>query len=133
MTTVIDPLGTPTVVYNRSGVNIQSVTANGAGSTSPSGSAPVLNTVSGYNVILVTVPDASNVDVVLPSNSDIGDVFELHNVSTAAAIQVWPSGSMTLASLATSSPFTVSPATAPGFARYGTVFRMVSATMWAIL
>ena len=136
MTTVVDPLGTPVPSYNKSGVTIQSVTADGAGTNSASGSAPTLSSVSEWNVVLITVPDSSNVDVILPSSSDIGDIFELHNISGADAVNVWPSGGMTIGQIPLANAgghFPLAPEASPGQSSYGRFFRKVSSSYWAVV
>lgn len=94
MTTVVDPLGTPTPIYNRSGVAIiPSLTAQGTTSSD----AAIIPTVSGHTVVIVSAAGHSGYGVMLPSGADIGDVVELYcanlNGSAASAILAYaPSG-----------------------------------------
>lgn len=83
MTTIVDPAGTATVIYNRSGVTIDGITS--AGRTQ--GAATQIVRYSGWSVVLVTagVVDAfSNAGgVILPEDAEVGDLVELHYVEGA--------------------------------------------------
>lgn len=77
MTTVLTPAGTPTVIYNRSGLTIDSITATGT----VMASAAAIVRYTGHTVVLVSTPDSSNVGVVLPDDAEVGDVVEVHNIA----------------------------------------------------
>lgn len=74
MTTIINPAGSPTIVYNKSGTTIVSVTANGE----TQADATSIPRLSGVTVANVTLPDSSNLSVKLPSDAEIGDVVEVY-------------------------------------------------------
>lgn len=92
MTTIVDPAGTPSPLYNRSGVTIASI--NAAGEFGGPGSATAITSYSETTVVLVTAPDSNNFGVVLPSSAEVGDVVEIYYVSgPVAQIVIWaPSG-----------------------------------------
>lgn len=73
MTTVIDPLGTPSAIYNKSGTTIQEVTAVG---TTGSG-ATQLEIVSQTSIYLVATDDGETA-IKLPASAEIGDFLEIH-------------------------------------------------------
>lgn len=77
MATIIDPLGTPVVVYNKSGTALIEVSANGF---SPATATPIPY-VCGHQIVMVTTlpPDenGANHSVVLPVDAVIGDVVEV--------------------------------------------------------
>lgn len=75
MTTVVDPTGTPSVTYNRSGITIIEVAA----STNENSPGQMPSSLSGHTVALVSVP-GSGVDnyVRLPDDCDVGDVVEAY-------------------------------------------------------
>lgn len=83
MTTIIDPAGTPTVVYNKSGKNIQFL------SVSQGGGIVDIERVSGETVCVATAtgnPSSSTDGVRLPASSDIGDVVEVYNISASSVV-----------------------------------------------
>lgn len=72
MTTVLDPLGTPSPSYNRSGTTIIGLVGGTHGSPTP------IPLVSGITIVIVT-PDVSNNNTVeLPIGADVGDVVEVY-------------------------------------------------------
>ncbi len=76
--TIIDPAGTPVVKYKSSEVTVQSVVA--AATPTP------LAAYSTYNVVLVDSGGDVTKGVALPSDADIGDVFELWAPNISAAV-----------------------------------------------
>jgi hypothetical protein len=69
-----------TIVYNRSGVIVIDVTANG---TTQVG-AGTISRASGVTVAVVTVDGSNgNKAVILPSDAEIGDVVEVYNATDA--------------------------------------------------
>jgi len=78
MTTIIDPLGTPTIVFNRGGTALVSFTAvRQAGSPPPADPIP---NVAGH--IIAYIEADNNVIgqpwVALPAGADIGDICEVY-------------------------------------------------------
>ena len=82
MTTVVDPLGTPTPIYNRSGTTIVAVNANGSDGTT----ATVVPVESGVTLVLCTL-SSGNSDVMVPPDMEIGTVIEAYNVSDTSSSQ----------------------------------------------
>lgn len=111
MTTVVDPLGTPVIIYNRSGVAIVEIEA----ANSP---VEVVPRVCGHMVVLVTTTQSSS-HVQLPSDAEIGDVVEVHlvNETHVKVFMDTPSGESII--------FT-------GEVHHGTgcLFRKLSSTLW---
>lgn len=87
MTTVVDPLGTPTVYFNKSGTAITTVACTNATTTLDSGAA-------GTNIVLFDFSDNDAPHLVLPSGTDVGDVFHLVPVSggPGPVVLIPPSG-----------------------------------------
>lgn len=75
MTTVTTPGGTPTVIYNREGATIDSITA--AGSTQ--GTATAITRYSALTIVVVDNNGSSSNGCIMPSDAEIGDVVEVHN------------------------------------------------------
>lgn len=114
MTTVVDPLGTPAPVYNRSGTAIVSVTAN---DTTP----PSIPRVSGWTVALVATGQDDRA-VKLPSGADIGDVVEVY-VATGTAFQ---------ASVHPPSSETIHGSSTPADVSSGRLFRKTGSSDWQV-
>jgi hypothetical protein len=76
MTTVVDPSGTATAIFNRSGVAIVTVAGSG---TSQMTATPIPHHC-GYTIAIVEAEDTPSVEqaVLLPAGADIGDVVEVH-------------------------------------------------------
>jgi hypothetical protein len=76
MTTVVDPLGSPSIYYNRSGRNIQSIVAASGNSF---GSATQITHVSGDTICLVDgQSNGFGFGAVFPdSNFEIGDTITI--------------------------------------------------------
>lgn len=74
MVTVVDPNGTPSPIYTRSGTTIDTVIP--AGTTQ--GTATPIVTVCGRSIIVCPNYVAENAGVILPSSVDIGDVVEFY-------------------------------------------------------
>jgi hypothetical protein len=69
MMTILNPSGTPTIVYNRDGMTIASITA--AGSTQ--GTATAIVRYSGVTAVVVDYGGDNSHGVILPSSAEIGD------------------------------------------------------------
>ena len=113
MVTVVDPLGTPVPVYNRSGVAI--VQVSGGTTMSPG----IIPQVSGITVAIVTT-SPGNDKVQLPSGAEIGDVVELvlsggsgSDTLAPAGEDFFPAGSNSIATNA------------------ATIMRKVTSTSWS--
>ncbi len=139
MTTVLDPGGTPSPTYNRSGKTIQSLTGViNAGSLSAYASP---THYSERDIVLftpVTVGDSSNsgAHMLLPLGCDIGDVVEVYIASGTANGYVSAGIGETLLGV---SPVFQSNAGAPIFAGpgsgstpVGAVFTKISSTNWQV-
>lgn len=74
MTTIIDPLGNPVIVYNRDGTALIEMDA-------PSSSTTDIPRVSGHTIAVVTVVGTGNAEVRLPADAEVGDVVEIYNTS----------------------------------------------------
>jgi hypothetical protein len=75
MTTVLNPASSPTIIYNKGGRNIQSITVN------PSDGFVSIPYVSGETVCLVTLVGGVTIGsdgVKLPSGCSIGDTVEIY-------------------------------------------------------
>ena len=81
MTVIIDPAGSHDVVYRDESRNIQEVSAAGVGGNGNSASATLLASATAHNVILLSTT-TDNIGIKLPSDAEIGDLFEIHQVST---------------------------------------------------
>jgi hypothetical protein len=107
MTTVVDPLGTPVVYFNKSGHAIIEM-AGGDGIGSPA----QIPDVSGHTIVVVTEGDPHGY-ISLPVNADVGDSVEIYT-----EIGAW---------------FVVAPAGATWGSRGGGqagFYRKVSPTVW---
>jgi len=91
MTTVVDPVGTPTIIYNRGGTTMQSVTATGT----IKANYLQLQSYSEMSVFLVTTAQ-SEYGVLLPANSDVGDVVEIYRVAGSDSFHAFANGSDTI-------------------------------------
>lgn len=86
MTTIVDPLGTPSAVYNRDGTSIQEINAAG---TTGSG-ATQLTTVSQFSIYLVFTDD-DETGVKLPADAEVGDFIEIYKTGSPT-IRLYDSG-----------------------------------------
>ena len=119
MTTIIDPLGTPVVIFNRGGTAIVSFTAvRQAGSPPPADPIP---NVAGHIIAYIEADDNSIGQpwVSLPSGSDVGDICEVYanSLGTGDLSVFAPSGE----TLDGGSTVSVS---------VGGYFRKITATLW---
>lgn len=114
MVTVVDPVGTPVPVYNRSGTTV--VFLNGGPAMSPT---PIPH-VAGYTVAIATM-SSGNDKVELPSGTEVGDIVEVY--------------------LGSANGGDVFAASGDGFTNIGggnvslnaaVFFRKVTSTLWAI-
>lgn len=117
MTTIVDPSGTPSVVYNKSGTTVVAVTAHG---TDQTGAASIPR-LSGVTVAVLSIPDDSNYAVKLPGDAEIGDVVEVYASSN---FNVFADVGSTI--LGISSTAEVGPETAG----MGFRFRKVGSSSW---
>ena len=74
MATILDPGGTVTVVYNKSGTVIVDLAAAGT-DQSTAASIPYY---AGHTVAVVT-PQENEFSVLLPAGADVGDVVEIYS------------------------------------------------------
>lgn len=85
MTTVIDPVGTPFPVYNRSGTTIVEIAAAGDGTVgeTPRAAATPIPALSGVTIALCTVTDTDpgEFGVSLPAGAEVGDVVEVYSLN----------------------------------------------------
>lgn len=98
MTTVVDPLGSPSVVYNRSGTAIVGL-SGGATATSAAGSGigddanPIVRvSQTTAALVLTSFGPTHNCLARLPDDAEIGDVVEVYQdpASSASSVQVFP-------------------------------------------
>ena len=120
MTTIVNPAGSPTIIYNLSGITVVSVTASGTSQAT----AAIIPNASGHTIANVTIPDSSNFCVILPSGSEIGDVVEVYAPTDTHEINVFPDSGSTILGLAMNAG--VNPATAG----MGFIFRKIGASSW---
>jgi hypothetical protein len=120
MVTVVDPNGTPAPVYTRSGTTIQSIVA--AGNNSFVDATPIV-AVSGWSIVMAQATDtpAFETGVILPSDTQIGDVVELY--AGGYTVIVFPPTGQTINGIS-------SQQVGPGAA---VIFRKLSATEWRTL
>ncbi len=91
MVTVIDPLGTPTPVYNRAGVTIITMSAGTAADPCISEGAPEIPHPTGHTIALVGTDTAhTQQPIVLPSDAEIGDVVEVYHQPAVAGLALFP-------------------------------------------
>jgi hypothetical protein len=96
MTTIVDPLGTPAIFYNRSGTTFIPITPNG---TTPGG-VSVITALTKMTVVLMNATSGHDL-VKLPDDGDaiIGDKIEVQNVGTANGFVLKADGSAVLTSI----------------------------------
>lgn len=84
MTTVIDPLGTPSVVYNRSGIAIVEV------ETPDNDPVAVPSVDVGHLIVLVSTHPVgtSTHSIDFPANREVGDVIEVHVVEGSHPVNI---------------------------------------------
>lgn len=88
MATIVDPLGTPSVIYNRSGTAL--FTINAAGTNVSTGAA--IPYVCGHAVAVATWISVSDFVVVLPTGTEIGDCVEIFCTTTDSITVLAPTG-----------------------------------------
>ena len=125
MTTVVDPSGTPSPVYNKSGTTVIEMAATGL---NQAGAAPIV-ALSGHTVVLATPSADENGDhtgdgVALPSAAVIGDVVEVYIGTVNLFVKVYPPSGNNL-NLASNGVVKVDRGTAPG-----AIFRKVTSNGW---
>jgi hypothetical protein len=120
MTTVVDPLGTPTPIFNRSGTAI--VHIDGLGTSSTSGN--VIPAVCGHVIALVNCTE-NNYAVRLPDDAEIGSVVEAYvdRASTFSGGTVFSQAGETIGSQSAPSSLGLSQSG-------GILLRKVSDTGW---
>lgn len=119
MTTIVDPSGTPSVIYNRSGTTVVDLVGNG----STQGGATSIPRSSGVTIALVDAT-AGNTSVVLPDDAQIGDVVEVYSLNdfNSSAADVFPPSGERINQLAQDLSIGV----------YGAIFRKLTATRWGV-
>jgi hypothetical protein len=142
MTTVVDPLGSPSMIYNRSGTAIVAM-AGGATATSAAGSGigddanPIPRVCqTTVAMVLTSFGPTHNALARLPEDAEIGDVVEVYQdpASSASSPKIFPNTGEAIGnnpvSTGTNSNagVTISPNSA-GLVG-GVLFRKVSSTQW---
>jgi hypothetical protein len=138
MTTVVDPLGSPSVTYNMSGTAIVSVVGGPKAGGGPIGDdavpiprvcqTTVALVVSGFSGALFGL-------VRLPEDAEVGDLVEVYQdpVSTESYLQVFPNIGESIGG-GYSRPASTGTNSAAGCAvdgvHGGAAFRKVSSTLW---
>lgn len=117
MTTIVDPLGTPSIYYNKSGRTIVRMSATG---DSLATAAPIPHE-SGDVVVVVDYSDGSNYWLVLPTSAEPGDTFAVFGLSGGIYVAL-PAGE-TLPNSGTEAPVQLSG---------GRIFYKASATEWFV-
>lgn len=135
MTTVIDPAGTPTPVYNKSGKVIIAMNGSGSGSTSV---PPVGNTSAAIphyaeRTIVVGTTNNPSYGFLLPA-ADIGDevVVLLDPASTFGSV-VFPQIGESIAGFPTSTGTNNAAGSGAAQPQQGATFIKVSSTSWQTL
>ena len=121
MTTIVDPAGTPTIVYNRSGTTIYELAV-------PVVDPVVPVSVERYSETTVVIIDTEEgfprPAVELPDDAEIGDVVEIYvkdDVSNSETVDiVAPAGETFVASNVSANRL------------IGRIFRKISATRWGL-
>jgi hypothetical protein len=124
VTTTTDPGGSPAVIYNRSGVTIDTIV--GGVSPAEADAVPIVR-YGAHTVVLVSSPNGrSDSPVSLPADAEIGDVVEVYGVYTTLVGRVtpyvWPQSGGSIATRPGGAPS--SPAA---------IFRKVTSDDWAML
>jgi hypothetical protein len=120
MTTVTSPGGTPAVIYNLSGMTIDSITPAG---TTQATATPVARYAT-YTVVLDSnTGSGSNTAGILLPVADIGDVVEVH---TYYGMNVYPDSGSSIVE-------TASGANAPLHIGGTRMFRKIGASLWSLL
>ncbi len=124
MTTITDPGGTPSVIYNRDGITIDTMV--GGVSPAEADAVPIVSYGARTTVVLVSSPNGrADSAVSLPADSEIGDVVEMYGVYTTLVGRmrpsVWPHSGDTIATRV------------GGPSMAAAIFRKVTSTDWAML
>jgi hypothetical protein len=135
MTTVVDPLGTPTVIYNRSGTAIVTMMGGTAFNGAAGNDAPPITRVSQVTVVLVetsVVPGVGyNIYARLPADAEIGDVVEVYAPPPQATNpRVFPNVGESIVPRPVSTGTNYAAGCDVDFVRGGIAFRKVSSTLW---
>jgi len=127
MTTTVDPLGTPSVIYNRGGTAIVEVSPSGSAGTG--NAATPIPRVSQLTVALVSTSAGHN-DVLLPDDAEIGDAVEVYTLWDGSSVpaRVFPNVGEAIGNLATSVGTNLNASL--GVGSTGMVFRKVSSVLW---
>jgi hypothetical protein len=83
LTVIVNPSGTPSIVYSEEGTTIDSLTAAG---TNQSTAAPIVR-YSKLTVVILSQDGLNAGGVTLPTDSEVGDVVECHAVN---AVVIYP-------------------------------------------
>lgn len=105
MTTVIDPAGSPTIVYNRGGTTVTALNSAGTGQST---ATPIVR-YSGVTVAVVTSTSSpTGQGVVLPDDPEIGDVVEVYHAGHVSGsygpFHVYPPSGWSVGDQAINSP-----------------------------
>lgn len=121
MVTVVDPLGTPVPVYNRSGTAIIELPAGLSVSPTP------IPAIAEITVVIVNYIDAVNDGryLILPDDADVGDVIEVYENANSSPSIYPPSGETFINGA--SGPLSI------GGNLNGVMFRRVTSTHWSAL
>jgi hypothetical protein len=118
MTTVVDPLGTPSVTFNKSGVSIATIETDGSSWPLPS--------LPGETKVYLVSTTGSNIHPILPAGVDIGDVVEAVSLDGSPGNDIGTASGESFVNIVPSdrtlAPFTSS-----------ITVRKVSSTGWAII
>lgn len=136
MTTIVDPLGTPSVTYNRFGTAIVTVsgaaTSGSIASTGVGNDANPIPRVCQTTIAMVTTSSGPthNILVRLPDDAEVGDVVEVYrNIGSTESPMVFPNVGEAI-SLHPASTGTNNAASTIVNDNSGLVFRKVSSTLW---
>lgn len=94
MVTVVDPTGTPTIVYTKSGSSIVEL----SGSGSIQSGATLIPAVTGKTVVKA-LGSSGNTALILSEDFEIGDVVEVHPAESTYGVQVFPQSGGNFSSL----------------------------------
>jgi uncharacterized Zn finger protein len=118
MTTVVDPVGTPAIIFNREGTTIISIEAAEPGTVVSD--ATEIPRYSEVTVVLVSAPTSTSRWVRLPDDAEIGDIVEVHYVRD----------NVDVGSLHVFAPEGETIATSNAHDAVDAIFRKTSATGW---
>jgi hypothetical protein len=103
MMTVIDPAGTPTIVFNRDGTTIYSMSLTGG--VTQATAAPIVRYSQWTVVLLAPFNNTGGYAAILPSDSEIGDLIEVHTSVDVDSFQIYPEVGGQINNAGTNSPY----------------------------